>query len=153
MTPTQTSPTFSTAASTGQTLGTESFRGKVPVVLLFLPDPGASMDVLETYNAAHSDMAQRRTQLLAVAPLTASEARDLAEQVGITYPVLSDPAFTMFRDFDATTGDGDPRPCSVVVDKTGTVAAVTETVLSPEEMMAQLDNLEESSRFEMAVNR
>lgn len=153
MTPPPNKPQFSTAASTGQTLSSDSFRGKVPVVMLFIPDVDAQAAALSNYNDAHSDFAERRMQLLAVTPLTASDARDLADSAGITYPILADPSLEIFREFGAANDDNEAMSCSVVVDKAGTVADMTESIVSPEAMMAQLDDLEGSNRFEMAVNR
>jgi peroxiredoxin len=151
MTIQQTTPTFSAPASTGQTLSTESFRDKVPVAMLFLPD--ASQATLDEYNSIHADLAQRRVQLLAVLPELASDARDLAGRLQLTFPLLADPSLALFGDFGATDSLGEPMRCSVIIDKTGTVASKTEGVVSPSEMTAQLDDLEGSQRFEMAVNR
>ena len=153
MTIQQSTPTFSAPASTGQTLSSESFRDKVPVAMLFVPDSGGAASTLAAYNNAHSDLAERRVQLLAVLPELASDARDIADRMQLTYPVLSDPSLAIFRDFAATDSLDEPKACSVIIDKTGTVAAKTEGVLSPSEMTTQLDDLEGSSRFEMAVNR
>ncbi len=146
-------PRFRTVASTGQTLCSESFRGKTPVAMTFFPDPYAASETLAAYNTAHADLAQRRVQLLAVVPKTASGARQIADRAQLTFPVLADPAGTMFREFDATTDHDELRACSVIIDKTGTVAWITEGVVSAEEMTARLNDLEESNRFEMAVSR
>jgi peroxiredoxin len=146
-------PTFSAPASTGQTLSTESFLDKVPVALLFLPDPDAAIDTLAAYNGVHADFAQRRVQLLAVVPELASDARDLADRMQLTFPLLADPSLTIYQEFGAFDSDDEPIACSVIIARTGTVAAKTEGVVSPSEMTAQLDDLEGSRRFEMAVNR
>lgn len=153
MTIQQSTPTFSAPASTGQTLSTESFRDKVPVALLFLPETASSKATLVEYNDAHADLAERRVQLLAVLPELASDARAIADRMQLTYPILSDPSHAIFKEFGATDSLDAPVACSVIVDRTGTVATKTEGVLSPNEMAEQLDDLEGSSRFEMAVNR
>lgn len=150
---TQSKPRFSAPASTGQTLSTESFRGKVPVAMLFLPDPESSRETLAEYNEAHAAMAERRVQLLAVVPALASDARRLADAMQLTFPLLADPSHAISREFDAMDSDGEPAACSVILDKTGTVAFESEGVLSPGEMTEKLDDLEGSNRFEMAVNR
>ena len=153
MTIQQSTPTFSAPASTGQTLGTASFRDKVPVAMLLLPDPEAFRGTLANYNSVHADLAKRRVQLLAVLPELASDARDIADRAQLTFPLLADPSRSIFREFGALDSSDEPVACSVIIDRTGTVAAKTEGVLSPNEMTAQLDDLEGSSRFEMAVNR
>ena len=71
----------------------------------------------------------------------------------LTFPLLADPSLAIFREFGAFDSDDEPIGCSVIIDKTGTVASKTEGVLSPSEMTTQLDDLEGSQRFEMAVNR
>lgn len=146
-------PTFSAPASTGQTLSTESFRHKVPVVMVFLPEAESARTTLSDYNTAHADLAHRRVQLLAVLPELASDARGVADRMQLTYPLLADPSLDAFREFGAIDASGEPQTCSVIIDRTGTVAAKTDGVLSPSEMTTQLDDLEGSSRFEMAVNR
>jgi peroxiredoxin len=77
----------------------------------------------------------------------------MADGIQLTFPLLADPSFAIFREFGAFDSDDEPIVCSVIVDKTGTVAFKTEGVLSPSEMTTQLDDLEGSNRFEMAVNR
>jgi peroxiredoxin len=151
MTTKQTTPHFRAAASTGQILSSESFRGKVPLAMIFFPD--GHTGVLAGYNSAHTDLAKRRVQLLGVVTATASDARQLADLEQLTYPLLADPAQTIFREFGAINGSDEPTGCSLIIDKTGTVAWMTEGVVSPAEMTTKLDDLEESSRFEMAVNR
>ena len=153
MTIQQSTPTFSAPASTGQTLSTESFRDKVPVAMLFLPDAGTARNSLAEYNVIHADLARRRTQLLAVVPELASEARSIADRLQLTFPLLCDPSRSIFREFGAMSDSDAPIACSVIVDRTGTVAWLEEGVVSPQEMTTQLDDLQGSSRFEMAVNR
>ncbi len=153
MEPTTNHPTFSADASTGQTLSTDSFKGKVPLAMLFIPDGSERTTLFMSYNDAHGALAERRVQLLAVTPDTAAEARQMAADLDLTFPILSGPSLEIFREFAAVDDTGAPRACSVVVDKTGTVASVTDGVVSPQEMMTRLDELEGSNRFEMAVSR
>ena len=153
MTTQNSKPMFSAPASTGQTLSSESFRDKVPVAMLFVPDPASAESELDDYNAIHADLAQRRVQLLAVVPELASDARDRADRMQLTFPLLADPAGAIFREFGAADKADKPATRSVIIDKTGTVAFETEGVLSTDEMTEKLDDLEGSSRFEMAVNR
>jgi peroxiredoxin len=121
--------------------------------MLFIPDGLDHAGTVAAYNEAHAELAGRRVQLLAVMPATAAEVRNVADDLDLTFPILSDPSVEIFREFEAVDAAGTPRPCSVVVDKTGTVASVTDGVVSPQEMLAQLDILEGSNRFEMAVSR
>ena len=144
-------PTFSTAASTGQTLSSESFTDKVPLLMLFIPNLDEAAATLNQYNEAHDQIGKRRTQLIVVAPETASRVREVAEDQNLTFPILADPSRSIFRDYDAVDGNDKARACSVVVDRTGTVAAVTAGVGTPEESLALLEKA--SDQFEMAVER
>jgi peroxiredoxin len=83
-------PNFRTAASTGQTLSWSSFEGKVPVLMLCMPD-GINHELMQNADALHSRFGDHRVQVLAVAPLTAREAREESERSSFTIPILSDP--------------------------------------------------------------
>ena len=124
-------PTFSTAASTGQTLTSASFTNKVPLLMLFVPNLDESSSMLDSHNDAHDEIGKRRTQLVLVAPEKASRVREVADGRNLTFPILADPSRSIFRDYDAVDENGRARSCSVVVDRTGTVAAVTAGVALP----------------------
>ena len=151
MQPDAQAPSFSTAASTGQTLSSDSFTDKVPILMLFIPGLDESAAVLDEYNDEHDTIGKRRVQLLFVAPETAARVREVAADRGLTFPILADPSRAIFRDYGAVDDHDKAKACSVVVDRTGTVAAVTESVGTPQESLALLDKA--SERFEMAVER
>lgn len=108
---------FSLAASTGQTLSLDSFKGKVPLVLLFLDfaDDDDRALVAEL-NERHKDFGSERSQVLVVAKVTARDARRVAEEMGLSVPVLADASGAMGRDHDAVKGR-----VAVVADKEGRV--------------------------------
>lgn len=109
---------FSLPASTGQTLGLDSFKGKVPLVLVFLDlDHEHDRAVLSDLNARHKEFGSERSQVLAVAKVTAREARQIAEEMDLSVPVLADASGAMARGFDAESG-GENR-VAVVADKEG----------------------------------
>jgi peroxiredoxin len=83
-------PNFRAPASTGQTLSWESFQGKVPVLLAFMPE-GIDHELMARFDELHSRFGDHRVQIMMVAPVTAKEARDEAESLGVTVPILSDP--------------------------------------------------------------
>lgn len=144
-------PTFSTAASTGQTLSSDSFTNKVPLLMLFVPSLEEATAKLDAYNDAHDQIGKRRTQLVVVAPETASRVREFAGDRKLTFPILADPSRSIFRDYDAVDEADHAQACSVVVDRTGTVAVVTAGIGTPNESLALLDKA--SDQFEMAVER
>jgi len=114
-------PPFSLPASTGQTLSRESFLGKVPVVVVFLADPRGPSDreLLQAYSRLLADFGATRTQVLAVARLTAREARELADELAVNVPLLADAGGEMAAAFDALAPDGTVRRLTVLADTDG----------------------------------
>jgi peroxiredoxin len=111
---------FSLPASTGQTLGIDSFRGKVPMVIVFV-DPNSDEDrnLLTELSSRHKDFGSERSQILAVARITAKDTRQIADDMGLSVPVLADASGAMARDYDAEDADGRTRRVAVVADKEG----------------------------------
>lgn len=142
---------FRAPASTGQTLSWDSFAGKVPIVMAFIPGIEGNEELLTELSERHKDFSDRRIQLMGVAPETATDLRDIADRLDITFPILADPAESMFRSFDAIGSDGQPTERVVIVDRNGTVADVSEDEMSVDAMLAAIDALDDSN-FEMAVN-
>ena len=116
---TETIPDFSLAASTGQTLALDSFRGKVPMVIVFLEGLGQDRDLLEALNARLADFGSERSQILAVAKVTALEARDFVDAEGSAMPILADASGAMFRDYGAENEVGELRRLGVVATAEG----------------------------------
>lgn len=146
----QTIESFRAPASTGQTLSWDSYAGKVPIAMAFLPDTDDE-ETLAEFNDRHNEFSERRIQLLGVAPDTATDLRDVADRMNITFPILADPAESMFRSFDAIGSDGQPTERAVIVDRSGTVAEILEDGISPENVLNAIDALDDSN-FEMAVS-
>lgn len=142
---------FRAPASTGQTLSWDSFAGKVPIVMAFIPTTEDHEQILIELSERHKDFSDRRIQLMGVAPETATDLRDVADRLDITFPILADPAGSMFRSFDAIGSDGQPTERVVIVDRSGTVAGVSEDEMSAGAMLSAIDALDDSN-FEMAVN-
>jgi peroxiredoxin len=111
-------PVFRLPASTGHTLELDSFKDKVPLVLLFLqPGNSRSNELLAVVDRRLKDFGAERSQILVVMRLTARETRALADERGLAVPVLADASGSMARDFEAT--DEAERPVAVVADKSG----------------------------------
>lgn len=108
-------PDFSLPASTGQTLGLGSFKGKVPLVLVFL-DLDTDRALLQALNAGHREFGSERSQVLAVARVTAREARVVAEETDLSVPILADASGAMAREYDVERGVG---RVAVVADREG----------------------------------
>lgn len=109
---------FSLPASTGQTLSLDSFRGKVPVVLIFLDqDQDADRALLSHLSERHKDFGSEQSQILAVLKVTAREAREIADDMDLSVPLLADASGAMARDYDVESGG--ERRVAIVADKHG----------------------------------
>ena len=111
---------FRLPASTGHTLSLDSFQGKVPLVMVFIPDLHSpdGISLLEEMDRRLKDFGTERSQVLAIARETARNVRDLADERGIALPILADASGAMARDFSA---DGTDHAVAVVGDKDGRV--------------------------------
>ena len=114
-------PDFSLPASTGQTLGLESFRGRTPLAIFFLPGIRDETDLalLRRYDSHLADFGNQRSQVLGVVMERARTVRDLAESMDLHLPVLGDASGSMIRDFGVDDPDGRPRHALIVSDKDG----------------------------------
>lgn len=122
-------PEFRCPASTGQTLSYRSFRGKVSLVLLFLPDltsPGGLVTLSELAGL-HKSFGDQRCQVLAVVKATPRQVREFAAATDLTIPILADAGGAMIRDFGLADGyTGQALPAVVVADRHGQVVHRSE---------------------------
>lgn len=114
---------FSLPASTGQTLSFDSFRGKVPMVIVFLGDPPPEDDgsLLTALDSHLKDFGSQRSQLLVVIRATARKAREVADELELSVPLLADASGTMARDHGAEDDQGQRHLVALVVDKEGAI--------------------------------
>jgi peroxiredoxin len=114
---------FSLPASTGQTLSLDSFRGKVPMVIVFLgePPPEDDRSVLVELDSHLKEFGSERSQLLIVVRTTARSAREISEAMGLAVPLLADASGSMARDHGAEDDQGSKHPVALVVDKEGVI--------------------------------
>lgn len=110
---------FRLPASTGHTLSFESFRGKVPLVIVFVPDSDSpqSTSLLEELDRRHADFGSERAQVLIVTKDTARRVRELADQQGFSIPILADASGAMARQFAVA----DTGVSALVADKEGRI--------------------------------
>lgn len=128
---------FSLAASTGQTLSLDSFKGKVPLVIVFLdPQDDEDRALLADLNRRHKDFGSERSQILVVAKITARDARQLSEEMGLSVPVLADASGAMGRGHDAGKGR-----VAVVADKDGRVVRRFDPLPTEDEVSEVVDAL------------
>lgn len=108
-------PDFSLPASTGQTLSQDSFRGKVPVAIVFLAGLDENRDLIDTMNEALPRFGSERAQILAVAPASADDVRAFAEANDVVMPILADAGGEMATAY----GVESDQPWAVVADAEG----------------------------------
>ncbi len=112
---------FSLPASTGQTLSLDKFKGKLPLVIVFLSDleSDPNLELLGALNDRLSEFGAERSQVLTVARVTAREARDFADDNDLKVVLLADASGSMARDYEADDDEGRTRTVAVVADKEG----------------------------------
>lgn len=114
-------PDYGLPASTGQTLTTDSFRGKMPVVFVFLSDLESDVNVslLEDLNEHLSDFGSERSQILGVVKEAARTVRSRTDEMGIRFPILADAAGEMSREFGVGFAEEGEQPVIVIADREG----------------------------------
>lgn len=141
-------PDFRAPASTGQTLSWESFQGKVPVLLACMPD-GIDHELIAGFDQLHARFGDHRVQILMVAPVTAKEARDTAEGLDVTVPILSDPT----RGVIDRTGGG---PVAVLYDMNGKEVRsydLGDTAVSPDSILQDISSMVTEGSLEIMEGR
>ncbi|CAN5824315.1 hypothetical protein BH23ACT4_BH23ACT4_14770 [soil metagenome] len=111
-------PDFNLPSSTGQALSLESYRGKTPLVIIFLPDLKASLRILKRFSDRLADFGDERAQLLAVATVDAKEAREIANDHDLLLPLLADESGSMALELNLQQAC---HPVVIVADKGGRI--------------------------------
>lgn len=130
-------PTFSAPASTGQTLSSESFAHKTPLVLFFLTSEEASQQEFSVVNERLSEFGAMRVQALGIAKVTAADARQMTQDRGWKAPVIADASGAIRRSFGVETYDA----TVVIADSDGTVRHVDDGAADAERPATVLDLL------------
>jgi peroxiredoxin len=117
--PGETTPVFRHPASSGQTLSTSSFLGKVPVAMVFVPDLDESGALIADLNRRHAEFGRQRSQILFITKATSRAVRQFADDHQVTIPILADAGGTTTRAFGLEQSDGRPRLSAVVSDVDG----------------------------------
>lgn len=137
---------FQLPASTGHTLSFDSFRGKVPLAIVFLPDTDAleSTPLLAELDRRHKDFGLERSQLLAVVKATARQVRQLADDNELSVPILADASGAMGRDHGVSGAEG---PVALVADEEGRIHRIWKPFLDdPTDPTPAVDALLEAVR-------
>jgi peroxiredoxin len=135
-----TDPDFHASSSRGKPLSLSDFKGKVPVVLVFVGalDPQA----LDLVDLDHHlvDFGRERVQLLVVAHADGADVRAVPFS-GLNLPVLADP----YDDLVATFGRGGAAAgFAVILDKQGNPVENVALTGGAEGLLARLRELGDS---------
>jgi peroxiredoxin Q/BCP len=147
-------PAFRAPTSNGQTLDSETFHGKLAVVLFFLTDPAHPDDqvLLDSFDEHLVDFGHQRVQLLGVAPCSPRALRDRTDVQQLAVTILADEDGAIARSFGAPAAEGaagGERRSSptVVIDRQGILAARVPRTDAPrhvEQVLAELRRLEDA---------
>lgn len=147
-------PDFDLPATTGHNLSLDSFVGKVPLAIVFLTGLESDRELLDVLNDALPEFGKNRSQLLAVARVTADELRRFVEANDIVMPVLADASGEMSRDFGAYDELGNPSRIAVVATAEGRLVTRLEGLSETdvvEELLNELRDLHPGSDIEPAA--
>jgi peroxiredoxin len=123
-------------ASTGQTLSWTSFEGKIPILLVCMPD-GIDTELVAGFDTIHARFGDHRIQLMAVAPATAREVREEADRSSTTFPILADPSRVML----SAVGS---NPTAVLYDRSGQEVRVydlTDPAVTPDSVIQDISSM------------
>jgi len=106
---------FHASSSRGKALSLSDFRGKVPVVLVFVGPLDPAGAEAADFDRHQVDFGRERVQLLLVAHADGADVRAVPFS-GLDLPVLADPHDTLL----ATFGEGERKEgFAVILDKQG----------------------------------
>jgi peroxiredoxin Q/BCP len=144
-------PSFQAPASTGQTLDSERFRGKLPLVIFFVPDIRSrrSARPIAEFDRNLGRFGRLRTQVLGVVPETAKRLRQQAERKGYNLPLLADPDEAIHNAF-GITDVATPHWATFIIDRSGTIAQTFRPTVRPGRVNQVLASIRDLKRDERA---
>jgi thioredoxin-dependent peroxiredoxin len=122
-------PSFSVRAHTGQEVSSSGLRGQV-VVLYFYPKdgtPGCTVEA-EQFSLAHDDLKKSGAVVLGVSSDDSDSHQQFAEEHGLPFLLLPDEDHALARAFGVKTTFGMTQRVTFIIDKTGHVARVYDSV-------------------------
>lgn len=130
-------PDFHASSSRGKALSLSDFRGKVPVVLVFVgPLDAEGLDMIEL-DRRQVDFGRERVQLLVVAHADGADVRAVPFS-GLNLPVLADPHDELVASFGE---DGRASGFAVILDKQGQLVERVELTGGAEALLTKVRGL------------
>jgi thioredoxin-dependent peroxiredoxin len=125
-------PDFELTSDRGTPVRLSNFRGKSNVILYFYPRDETSVCTAEacSFRDHHSDIATKDAEVLGVSVDSVDSHSKWAQQLGLNYPLLSDPDGGVSKLYGVlgTFRDGKPASQRVtfLIDKQGVIKGVQE---------------------------
>ena len=136
-------PDFTLTALDGSSFTLSEHRGEVVVLNFWATWCIPCLAEMPTFEALHQELGDDGLQIVGISQDTggADEIRPFADQLGVTYPLLPDPAFNV----SARYGGIPVLPTTIVVDREGRIARSEYGALTRKKLLALLDGLIETS--------
>lgn len=113
-------PEFRLPTSTGQTLGLDSFLGKVPMIFVFLdPEARSHRNLAAALDGRLKDFGEQRTQVLVVMRVMDGIARRIADEENLNLPILADAQGELARALQLDLSED--KAVAVIADRSGSI--------------------------------
>ena len=135
-------PDYTLTALDGTPFTLSEHRGEVVVLNFWATWCIPCLAEMPTFEALHQELGDDGLQIVGISQDTggADEIRPFADQLGVTYPLLPDPAFNV----SARYGGVPVLPTTIVIDREGRIARSEYGALTRKKLLALLDGLIET---------
>lgn len=132
-------PDFTLTALDGTPFTLSEHRGEVVVLNFWATWCIPCLAEMPTLEALQQELGDEGLQIVGISQDTggADEIRPFADQLGVTYPLLPDPAFNV----SARYGGISVLPTTVVIDREGRITQTEYGALTRNKLLALLDGL------------
>ena len=116
-------PGFTLPGGRGEPIGPGQYKGRRNLVLIFVHGGGCDLcrDLLTKFAERYSDYQAEEAEVLAVAPVTPTEAASLANELQLPFPLLADADGAVHRRYGAISGPAEAGPAVFAADRYGEI--------------------------------
>jgi peroxiredoxin len=132
-------PDFTLTALDGSPFTLSEHRGEVVILNFWATWCIPCLAEMPTLEALQQELGDEGLQIVGISQDTggADEIRPFADQLGVTYPLLPDPAFNV----SARYGGVPVLPTTIVIDREGRITQTEYGALTRKKLLAMLDGL------------
>ncbi|MEP0546092.1 MAG: TlpA disulfide reductase family protein [Rhodothermales bacterium] len=132
-------PDFTLTALDGSSFTLSEHRGEVVVLNFWATWCLPCLAEMPTLEALQQELGDEGLQIVGISQDTggADEIRPFADQLGVTYPLLPDPAFNV----SARYGGVPVLPTTIVIDRNGRITQTEYGALTRNKLLAMIDDL------------